>query len=372
MNADDIDAWRRAHVPLFNDNRMKIGVFGTNVNGGGTISRAPTSFEPTFAHNLEIARQAEAAGFEFLVPFGRWKSFGGDTEYNGKCMEVYTWAAALAARTERIMLFATSHVGTVHPLFAAKQGATIDHISNGRWGLNVVCGWYTPEMEMFGATQLSHDERYARAGEWVEVIKRLWRENHFDHHGRFYNLNDGYLEPKPVQRPYPVIVNAGVSDAGREFSAQHVDFNFITMESLESAAALAKDVRERAHRYGRQIGVLGNGFILVRDTEREAREALEAIIEAGDWEVARNIMRVLGIESASFNAQIQQFARRFVVGWGGYLLCGTPEQVVDQFLALERAGVEGMALIWQDYAVEIPYFRERVLPLMWQAGLRCR
>jgi len=371
MKADDLAIWRQQHVPLYNANRMKIGVFGINVSGGGTISRAPTSFEPTFEHNLIIAQRAEEAGFEFLVPFGRWKSFGGETAYNGNCMEVYTWAAALAARTERIMLFATSHVGTVHPLFAAKQGATIDRISNGRWGLNVVCGWYTPEMEMFGATQLPHDERYARAGEWVEVIKRLWCENHFDHRGTYYSVTDGYLEPKPVQQPYPVIVNAGVSDAGREFSARHVDFNFITMGSLDAATALAADVRARAHRHGRQIGVLGNGFILVRDTEREARAALDAIVAAGDWGAAHTIMRVLGIESDSFNAQIEQFARRFVVGWGGFLISGTPEQVVDQFLALERAGVEGMALIWQDYAVEIPYFRERVLPLMRQAGLRC-
>ncbi|MEQ8234576.1 MAG: LLM class flavin-dependent oxidoreductase [Gammaproteobacteria bacterium] len=365
-----LEEYRRTHVPLYNDNRMKLGVFGINVSGGGSISRAPTSLEPTFAHNLKVAQAAEAAGFEFLVPFGRWKSFGGDTEYNGNCMEVYTWAAALAARTDRIMLFATSHVGTVHPVLAAKQGATIDHISNGRWGLNVVCGWYTPEMEMFGAAQLGHDERYRRAGEWVEVIKRLWCENHFDHHGEYYRVDGGYLEPKPVQQPYPVIVNAGASEAGREFSARHVDFNFITMDSNEAARRLAADVRARARVHGRDIGVLGNGYVIVRDTEQEAREALAAIVAAGDWDAARNIMRVLGIESASFNAQIDQFARRFVVGWGGFLLCGNPEQVVDGFIALERAGVEGMALMWHDPAVEIPYFAERVMPLMRAAGLR--
>ena len=81
-------------------------------------------------------------------------------------------------------------------------------------------------------------------------------------------------------------------------------------------------------------------------------------------------MRVLGMESDSFNAQIEQFARRFVAGWGGYLMVGTPESVTAQFVALARAGVEGMALVWQDYAQELPYFGERVLPLMRQAGLR--
>ncbi|MSQ67425.1 MAG: LLM class flavin-dependent oxidoreductase [Gammaproteobacteria bacterium] len=370
MHPDTLAQLRRDSVPLFNANRMKIGIFGCNVSNGGTISKAPTSHRPTFAHNLLIAQTADRLGLEFLVPFGRWKSFGGETEYNGDCMEVYTWAAALAARTEKIMLFATSHVSTMHPILAAKQGATIDHISNGRWGLNVVCGWYAAEMEMFGERQSPHDERYARAGEWVEVVKRLWCENHFDHVGEHYRVTDGYLEPKPVQQPYPVIVNAGVSAAGRDFSARHVDFNFITMDSVESAASIAADVRQRAHGYHREIGVLGYGFILVRDTECEARAAFNAIIEAGDWGAARNIMRVLGMESDSFNAQIEQFARRFVAGWGGYLMVGTPESVTAQFVALARAGVEGMALVWQDYAQELPYFGERVLPLMRQAGLR--
>lgn len=370
MHADDQAEYRRHKVPMYNANRMKIGVFGTNVSGGGTMTKAPTSFVPTFEHNLSIAEKSEALGFEFLVPFGRWKSFGGETEYNGNCMEVYTWAAALAARTSEIMIFATSHVPTVHPIIAAKQGATIDHISHGRWGLNVVCGWFGPEMEMFGAKMLEHDDRYGRASEWIEVVKRLWQEQHFDHEGEFYKVIDGFLDPKPVQQPYPVIVNAGVSDAGREFAARHVDFNFITMDSLASATATAKDVRARAHAHDREIGVLGNGFVLVRDTEEEARQAFDAIIAAGDWGAAHNIMRLLGIESDSFNAQIEQYAKRFVAGWGGHLLVGTPEQVVDGFIALEKAGVDGMALIWHDYDHEIPYFGERVLPLMRQAGLR--
>lgn len=363
-----LDQYRRAHVPLYNRNRMKLGLFGMNVSNGGVPTTAPTSHRPSFEHNLAIARQAEALGFEFLIPFGRWKSFGGATEYNGECMEVYTWAAALAACTEHIMLFATSHVPTVHPIVAAKQGATIDHISRGRWGLNVVCGWFVPEMEMFGVTQAPHDERYARAAEWLAVVKRLWHENHFDHNGVHYRVSDGYLEPKPAHRP--VIVNAGVSEAGREFSARHVDFNFITMDSEAAAAAIGADVRRRAAAHGRDIGILGYGFVLVRETEREARAAFEALLSAGDWEAARNIMRVLGMESDSFNAQLEQFARRFIGGWGGYAMVGTPESVTAQLVALERAGIEGMALIFHDYAQELPYFGERVLPLLKQAGLR--
>ena len=74
-------------------------------------------------------------GFEMLVPIARWRGFGGTTDFNGICFETYTWAAGLAAATERIMVFSTSHVPTVHPIVAAKQCVTVDHISNGRFGL---------------------------------------------------------------------------------------------------------------------------------------------------------------------------------------------------------------------------------------------
>ena len=370
MTTTEIQEYRRQHVPLYNANKMKLGVFGTNVSYGGTMTFAETSFQPTYPHNLAIAQKAEALGLEFLIPFGRWKSLGGQSDYNGDCMEVYTWAAAIAAQTERIMVFATSHVPTVHPIVSAKQGSTIDHISNGRWGLNIVCGWYTPEMEMFGVTQMAHDDRYRYAAEWLDVVKRLWTEQHFEHAGEFFRVKDGYLLPKPIQQPYPVVVNAGASPAGRDFSARHVDFNFISVDTLENGQALAEDLRRRAQGYGREVGVMTYGFMLCRDTEREAKQALDYILDKGDWQAAENIMRTLGIESQSFGSQIKQFAARWVAGWGGYPMVGTPEQVVDEMLKLSRIGVEGIALIGHDYLEELSYLGERVLPLMRQAGLR--
>ncbi len=363
---------RRLALPVFNGNCMKLGVFGQNVSHGCCITLAETTFEPTYEHSVKIARKADALGFELLVPVGRWRGFGGPTDFNGTCMETYTWAAAMATQTEKIMVFSTSHVPTIHPIVAAKQGATIDHISKGRWGLNIVCGWFTPEMEMFSAKQMPHDERYQYAGEWLHVIKKLWSENGFDFEGEHFRIRDGYLLPKPVQTPYPVLINAGSSPAGREFSAREVDFNFVSVDTLENGREMVRDVKRRASAYGRTIGTMTYGLVVARDTEREARRQYEYIIEKGDWEATQNIMRVLGVESESFDAQIKQFAERFIAGWGGYPLVGTPQQIVDQMLALSEIGIEGIILSWLDYSEEIDYFGTRVLPLMEQAGLRGR
>ena len=370
MHPDDLAAWRRAHVPVFNENRLKLGIFGMNCSNGCTITHAETSFVPTYEHNVKIAKLADGLGFEMLVPVGRWKHFGGSTQFNANNMEVFTWATALACNTKNIMTFATSHVPTVHPLFAAKQAATIDNISGGRFGLNIVCGWFRPEIEMFGIEQLPHDVRYAMAEEWLTVIKRAWTEQDFDHAGRHYRIKGGFLLPKPVQQPYPVLINAGNSEEGRDFSARNVDFNFVTMATKDQASGMVQDIRQRAQGYGRNCGVMSYGLVCCRDTEAEARALYERIVAGGDWDAVRNIMNLLGMESSSFNEQIKHFGERFIAGWGGYPLVGTPEQVVEMMVELRELGIEGFILSWLDYYEELKYFGEKVLPLMKQAGLR--
>lgn len=370
MHPDDIRAWRRAHVPLFNENRLKLGIFGMNCSNGCTITHAETTFVPTYEHNVKIAKLADELGFEMLVPVGRWKHFGGTTQFNANNMEVYTWATALACNTQRIMTFATSHVPTVHPLFAAKQAATIDNLSNGRFGLNVVCGWFKPEIEMFGVDQLPHELRYQMAEEWLTVMKRAWTEQDFDHEGRHYRIKGGFLLPKPIQQPHPVLVNAGNSEEGRDFSARNVDFNFVTIATKDQASGMVRDIHERARNYQRECGVMSYGLVCCRDTEAEARALYDRIVAEGDWQAVHNIMDLLGMESSSFNEQIKHFGERFIAGWGGYPLVGTPEQVVEQMLELRELGIEGFILTWLDYFEELKYFGERVLPLMKQAGLR--
>ena len=371
MSVMDIEPQAHRDTPLFNDNKMKLGVFGSNCSSGLCMSAAETNFKPTWEENLRIAETAEALGLELLLPVARWHGFGGSVDFNGDNMEVYTWAAGLAAKTEKIMVAATSHVPTVHPILAAKQGATIDHISHGRFVLNVVCGWFRTEMEMFGAKQLEHDERYRRADEWLTIMKRLWTEQEdFDHEGTYYRVQNGYLQPKPVQKPWPVLINAGSSEAGQEFSAKHCDFNFIAADTLENSEHVIKSVRNKARDYGREIGVMTFGLIVCRDTEKEARQVFDHIVEKGDYEGLKTLLAQLGVESGSFQAQVKQFAERFFAGWGGYPIVGSPEQVVDKLAELSRIGIDGFTAGWLDYAQELDYFGQRVLPLMKQAGLR--
>jgi FMNH2-dependent dimethyl sulfone monooxygenase len=357
--------------PIYNEQKLKLGLFGTNCSNGLTITHAPTTYRLSWEHTLEIARRAEAIGFEMLVPIARWRGFGGSTDFNGINFETYTWAAGLAAATEKIMLFSTSHVPTVHPIVAAKQCVTIDHISGGRFGLNLVMGWFTPEMEMFGAAQREHDDRYAYGREWLGIVKRLWTEAEpFDHKSEWFEIRSGRGDPKPLQKPYPVIVNAGVSPAGIDFSARDCDFNFLTFDSVETARRVIREINEKTRSYNRKIGIIAFGMMVCRETELEARQAYDQIISMGDWEAARNIVRIFGLESQSLREVVHQHQERFIAGWGGYPRVGTPEIVTAELNKLSEAGIDGIILGFLDYNEELKYFDRTVMPLLKQAGLR--
>lgn len=156
--------------PLRRTDHFKLGIFSTNADGALAITKVPERWRATWQDGLTSALIAERAGIEFVLPIARWKGFGGETNARQWSFKTFTWAAGLAAATSRIGLFMTVHVPLVHPVYAAKALATVDHISNGRAGLNIVCGWNPDEFDMFGIS-LDYDA-YARAAEWITIVER--------------------------------------------------------------------------------------------------------------------------------------------------------------------------------------------------------
>ncbi|MCV7419275.1 LLM class flavin-dependent oxidoreductase [Mycobacterium yunnanensis] len=364
----------RSHLAIYDDeNKLKLGTFATNVSYGLSISEAPTTYEVSWEHTRKLARQSDAMGLDMVVPVSRWRGFGGATNFNGESFDTYTWAAGLAQVTERIMVFATSHVPVIHPIVAAKQAATVDHISNGRFGLNLVMGWFTPELEMFGSSQREHDERYRVGDEWLHIVKRLWtEEDPFSVDGAFYSVKDAQSWPKPIQRPHPVIMNAGASPAGSDFSARHADVSFIAVKDPATAAERIQRFKSDAFdKYHRNPLVFSGAYVVCADTEEEAHDQLRSVVDGGDREAARNLMQVLGIQSGSFDEILAQATEdAFITGWGTPVFLGTPEQITDRLIGLENAGISGVTLGFHDYERGLEHFGESVLPLLRQAGLR--
>jgi len=153
---------RRKTNPLYNNRKLKLGTFSTNLGGGCAITLHRRHAEGGLAEHADTRAAREEMEFEALVPVGRLRGFGGVTNFNGPGLKRFPGPPALA-RPQIFSVFATSHVPTVHPIMAAKQCTTIDHITGGRFTLNVVTGWaHKPEIEMFGIPLLEHD----RATTW--------------------------------------------------------------------------------------------------------------------------------------------------------------------------------------------------------------
>ena len=365
----------RSELPLYNDNAFKLGIFCLNVSGGTAITHAEGTLTPTWEENVRVAQAVDEAGWEFLLPLGRWRGFGGQVEFNDKSFEVFTWAAGIAALTKQIQVMYTSHIRYFHPVVAAKQGCTVDHIAGGRSALNVVAGQKPDEICMFGIDPIGHEELYEATDEWLTLVKRLWTEEEdFDFEGKYFQSRKAHLQPKPVQKPYPVIVSAGQSDTGRRFGAKHADFSFQSMPDLETMKDLVKDTKRLAREeYGRNIGILNHGYVVCRDTEKEALDYLRYYVdEKGDWEAVDGLIAAItgSGERSMPPERIIHMRRELIAGWGGYPLVGTPEHIVDELIKLQSVGLSGIALHWVDYEAGVATFNEKVLPLMEQAGLR--
>ena len=360
--------------PLFGDNAMKLGIIAMNCSHGSTITQAENSWEMTWPDTREVAVMADRAGLEVLLPVGRWKGYGGPTNFNNRTFETYTWAAAVAAVTEYSCIFSTSHVPLVHPVAAAKQCATIDHISGGRFALNIVCGWFRNEFEMFGAEWREHDMRYEYATEWLEFARRIWtEEEEFDFNGRWFTAKNVWSQPKPVQKTMP-IMNAGGSPAGRTFAATRADMNFVILSEhdIEGGRTQIQSLKAMARAAGREIQSWIHVYVVCRDTEKEARDYLDYYVrQKGDYVAVDNLLKIFEIQAETFDMKkLEAFRFHFIAGHGGYPLVGTPEQIVDEIDKLIAIGIDGILMSWVDYKTELRQWIEQVLPLMEQAGQR--
>ncbi len=165
---------QRDRLDMYNANALKLGLFGANCSSGRSATKVPERWSASWEDCLALARMGDDAGIDFMLPIGRWKGYGGDTDLHGETLETITWATGLLAATSRITVFGTVHAPLFHPIIAAKQCVTADHVGEGRFGLNIVAGWNEGEFEMFGVQQREHEARYAYAQEWIDAIKLAW------------------------------------------------------------------------------------------------------------------------------------------------------------------------------------------------------
>src|ERR1700674_3103394 len=227
--------WPRAGRPSANDGTypgwllggvaMDIGVFIPIGNNAWLISTTSPQYMPSFELNREIVQKAERYGLDFALSMIKLRGFGGASEFWDHNLESFTLMAGLAAVTERIRLYASVAVLTIPPAIVPRMAATIDSISHGRFGVNIVSGWAKAEYEQMGLWPGEEHfvKRYDYSTEYVTILRELWETGTSNFKGQYFQMEDCQLSPLP--QTYVKVVCAGQSPRGIEFGAAHGDYN---------------------------------------------------------------------------------------------------------------------------------------------------
>jgi FMNH2-dependent dimethyl sulfone monooxygenase len=366
-----------ARNAMHGDNRFTIGLFGANCSSGRAVTLVPERWSGDWEDNLELVRMADGMGIDFMLPIGRWKGYGGDTDYQGATYETITWACGLLASSKRITVFGTVHAPLFNPIVAAKMMMTADHIGRGRFGLNIVCGWNEDEFDMFGVTQRDHDRRYEYAQDWWNAVQLAWSDKanrDVDYPGEHIRLKGIRAKPKPYGGSRPVVMNAGASPNGRQFAIRNCDafFTRADRDSLPETKERVRSFKAQARDLGREMDVYTVGVVTCRPTRKEAQDYYaHTVIENADWNAVDGILRKKSISIETVGeTEFWRHRRHYANGMGGYPLVGDPDQIADELADLAAAGLRGIAISFVNYLDELPYFAAEVLPRLVRKGLR--
>jgi len=358
---------------MYNNNKFKLGLFGANCSSGRAINKLPERWRADWDSCSAMARLADETGMDFILPIGRWKGYGGPTNFQGSTFETVTWASGLLAQTQRITVFGTVHAPMFNPLVAAKQMVTADHIGKGRFALNVVVGWNEPEFDMFGERQRPHEDRYAYGDEWLSVIKEMWtRKDAFDFDERFLHMHNVVSEPKPHGDTTPFIMNAAASDVGRGFALRHCHGFFTSFREfdVDRARGIVKEIKAQASDIGREMDVYTQGHVVCRSMCKEVEEYFHYFTtEGADFEAIDEILRLKGItreNTPDYEARQKAIPLMNI----GYPIVGSPDDVVDKLARIHAAGISGIAFSLVNYLTELPFLAQEVFPRLAKMGLR--
>jgi FMN-dependent oxidoreductase (nitrilotriacetate monooxygenase family) len=335
-----------------------------------------------------------------------------------------TLLPALAAVTDHLGLIATASTSYNEPYHVARKFASLDHLSGGRAGWNVVTSANPHEAMNFGRDEhLEHDERYRRAREFFDVVTGLWdsfaddafirdaasgiyfdpaRMHVLDHKGEFFSVRGPLNVARPVQG-WPVIVQAGASETGRQFAAEIAEVVFSGISNLEDARRYCADVKGRAEALGRSrhhLKILPGAFVIVGDTLWEAREKkarLDSLVhpdssvatlsvllgtdvsgmdldgplpEIPESNASRSSRQKLVDMARRDNLTVRQLAQIVGGSFGTLEMVGTPAMVADQMEEWFRSGgSDGFNVMFPYVPEGLDDFVDRVVPELQRRGL---
>jgi pyrimidine oxygenase len=348
---------------------FRLGVFMPVGNNGWILSKTAPQYMPTFALNRDIAQLAEKVGFDYVFSMAKWSGYGGETAFWDYSAESFQMMAGLAPVTTNLRLVASIAPILIHPAIVAKMAATLDDISGGRLGVNLVSSDH--EYTRMGLYPDDFDSyRHEYIDEWVTVVKRLWTGEPLDFAGKYFNLTGYMSRPTPVQQPHPPIVYATNSEGGFKFVADQCDEAFIQCGPGKNENS--KRLKALAGERGRAIKTQAHATLILGESDADADRIVAHIREGADYEAIANVYdhNYAGDRVARGKEILEKSYPRTLI-YHAFPLIGGPERVADFIEDMAGNGdFDGMLYSFPDFIDGLERFDDLVMPLLEKRGLR--
>ncbi|MBX9741588.1 MAG: LLM class flavin-dependent oxidoreductase [Beijerinckiaceae bacterium] len=292
---------------------------------GALAPLASGTSDPAYDLARDVLLAADEAGFDIALFAER---------HLGADLEAWVLASAISAQTKRMKAMVAVHPGLWHPVMVAKMAASLDRIAKGRMVINLVTGWNVEEARMFGGDiELGNEDRYARAEEFVDILRGVWTQTPFTRKGRIFDIDATELRLRPASATPPEIFTASRSPRGLDMVARSGDWWFLDYDKEASSVDEVKEslrrsisvMNEKASRLGRKVRYALNPFVAFGSSREKAAENAMKLLTTGPDADQRKIQSRIGPAMKAG-------------------CVGTPEQVREQLHAYEAMGIEFVLL----------------------------
>lgn len=354
--------------------RIELGVFLPVTNNGWIISKNSPQFLPSFALNREVCQIAERIGFSYVFSMAKWRGFGGATDFWKYSLESMTLMTGLAAHVRRLRLLCSVAPALIHPAVFAKMAATMDDVTGGRLGINIVSAANPAEYAQMGLYPEHFDDfRYDYTEEWLMLVKRLWTEESVTHHGRYFALEDCQSWPKPVQSAIPIVC-ATSSERGFRFVADHCTDGFSGGSSVEGDVRYALRMKAVAAEHGRTVKTHGHMIVILGESDADAQRMLDYYHAGADEDAIESVYRKRTAgkpDDEGSRKRLERYSSKDMrLFYGGIPVVGGPETIATAIEEHTAAGnVDGVMFIFPDFIDGLTRFGETVMPILRRRGV---
>ena len=329
------------------------------VFGGWLRNVEDENMAASWDYSKKLALRAEQIGFDLtLVAELNLNDIKGESSPS---LDAWSTAAALAAVTHKQEIMVAVRPTFHSPALLAKQATQIDHISGGRLSLNVVSSWWADEARRYGVQFEQHDDRYARTGEWLDVLNGVWKSDGFSYKGAYYQVDENVLQPKPLTKPRPPLYAGGESETAKNLIARTCDGYVMHGDSPQKIGERIADMRTRREKLELPPLLFGvAAYSIVRSTEADAQKELARITDVQQSAAGyQNYQQWLSGTKLEQQVSLEDYSvsnRGLRSG-----LVGTPTQVQNRIGEFEAVGVNFLLLQCSPQLEEMERFGETVI-----------